>query len=66
MLGGLSSEALIVLTIKDDNVLDDSIVRIGKRVRDVAQWPDGDLLLLTDGDDGELLRLSPALENKAG
>lgn len=66
LLGGLSSEALIVLTIKDDNVLDDSIVRIGKRVRDVAQWPDGDLLLLTDGDDGELLRLSPALEDKAG
>lgn len=55
-----------MLTIKDDNVLDDSIVRIGKRVRDVAQWPDGDLLLLTDGDDGELLRLSPALEDKAG
>ncbi|HET9538878.1 MAG TPA: PQQ-dependent sugar dehydrogenase [Mesorhizobium sp.] len=66
LLGGLSSEALVVLTIKEDQVLDDSIVRFGKRVRDVAQMSDGDLLVLTDGDDAELLRLSPALDHKAG
>ena len=66
LLGGLSSEALIVLTIDDDKVLDDSIVRMERRVRDVAQMPDGSLLLLTDGDDGELLRLTPVRESEVG
>ena len=60
LLGGLSSEALVVLTIQDDKVLDDSIVKIGHRIRDVAQMPDGSLLLLTDGDNAELLRLAPS------
>ena len=62
LLGGLSSEALIVLTIQDDKVLDDSIVKAGRRIRDVAQMPDGRLLLLTDGDNAELLRLTPSSE----
>jgi glucose/arabinose dehydrogenase len=60
LLGGLSSEALIVLTIQDDKVLDDSIVKTGRRIRDVAQTPDGNLLLLTDGNNAELLRLTPS------
>jgi aldose sugar dehydrogenase len=66
LLGGLSSEALIVLTIDNDKVLDDSIVKMEHRVRDVAQMRDGSLLLLTDGDDGELLRLTPAPPSKTG
>lgn len=66
LLGGLSSEALIVLSIQDDKVLDDSIVKTERRIRDVAQLPDGNLLLLTDGDNAELLRLSPSREKEAG
>jgi glucose/arabinose dehydrogenase len=66
LLGGLSSEALIVLRIDNDKVLDDNIVRMEKRVRDVAQMRDGSLLLLTDGDDGELLRLTPAPPSETG
>jgi glucose/arabinose dehydrogenase len=65
LFGGLSSEALIVLTIQDDKVLDDSIVKTVRRVRDVAQMPDGSLLLLTDGDNAELLRLTPSGEKEA-
>jgi glucose/arabinose dehydrogenase len=61
-LGGLSSEALIVLTIKGNTVMDDSIVRTERRIRDVAQMPDGSLLLLTDGNNAELLRLIPSSE----
>jgi glucose/arabinose dehydrogenase len=60
------SEALIMLTIDNDKVLDDSIVKMEHRVRDVAQMRDGSLLLLTDGDDGELLRLTPAPPSKTG
>ena len=62
LLGGLSSEALIVLTIKDDQVTDDSIIKTERRIRDVAEMPDGTLLLLTDGDNAELLRLTPHSE----
>jgi glucose/arabinose dehydrogenase len=62
LLGGLSSEALIVLTIKGNTVMDDSIVRTERRIRDVAQMPDGSLLLLTDGNNAELLRLIPSSE----
>jgi glucose/arabinose dehydrogenase len=32
---------------------------MGKRIRDVIQAPDGAVLLLVDGDDGELPRLTP-------
>jgi glucose/arabinose dehydrogenase len=39
---------------------------MGKRIRDVAQAPDGAVLLLTDGDDAELLRLAPSGEAQAG
>jgi aldose sugar dehydrogenase len=66
LLGGLSSEALIVLTVKDGKPLDDNIARVGHRVRDVAEMPDGSLLLLTDGDDGELLHLTLSREKEAG
>jgi hypothetical protein len=41
MLGPLSSEALIVPTIQDDKVLDDSIVKTGQphsRCRPDAGW----------------------------
>ena len=50
------------LTIQGGKVTDDSIVRMGRRIRDVAQMADGSLLFLTDGDDAELLRLTPAAD----
>ena len=41
-------------------------VKTVRRVRDIAQMPDGSLLLLTDGDNAELLRLTPSDEKEAG
>jgi glucose/arabinose dehydrogenase len=35
---------------------------MGKRIREVAQAPTGAVLLLSDGENGELLRLTPASE----
>jgi aldose sugar dehydrogenase len=35
-------------------------IDMGKRIRDVIQAPDRAVLLLVDGDNGELLRLTPA------
>jgi glucose/arabinose dehydrogenase len=34
-------------------------LRIGQRVRDVRQGPDGHIYVLTDAADGQLIRLSP-------
>jgi glucose/arabinose dehydrogenase len=33
------------------------------RIRDVRQGPDGLIYLLTDADDGKLIRLLPAVSN---
>ena len=61
LLGGLSSEALIVLTLDGDKVVSDDIIKMNRRIRDVAQTPDGGVLLLVDGDSGgDLLRVTPS------
>jgi aldose sugar dehydrogenase len=33
---------------------------LGERIRDVQQGPDGELYLLTDNDNGRVLRVTPA------
>jgi len=60
LIGGLSSQALIRLTVDGTKVTGEERIEMGKRIRDVVQAPDGSVLLLSDGDDGELLRLTPA------
>jgi glucose/arabinose dehydrogenase len=57
---------LIVATIDGNKVTGAETINMGKRIRDVAQAPDGAVLLLTDGDDAELLRLAPSGEAQAG
>jgi glucose/arabinose dehydrogenase len=58
-MGGLSSESLFRLTLDGNEVTAEEKILMGRRIRDVAEAPDGALLLLSDGDDGELLRLTP-------
>ena len=61
LLGGLSSEALIVLTLDGNKAVSDEVIKMGRRIRDVAQAPDGAVLLLVDGESGgDLLRLTPS------
>jgi glucose/arabinose dehydrogenase len=62
LLGGLSSMALIRLTLSGERVKSEERIFLQRRIRDVIQAPDGAVLLLTDGMNGELLRLTPALE----
>lgn len=59
-IGGLSSEALIRLTVEGSRVKSEERIVLRRRIRDVAEAPDGALLLLTDAKDGALLRLTPA------
>jgi glucose/arabinose dehydrogenase len=61
-VGGLRSTALVRLELDgnsvahEERILDDA----GLRIRDVVEGPDGALYLLTDEDNGKVLRLSPA------
>ncbi|MEZ5670502.1 MAG: PQQ-dependent sugar dehydrogenase [Alphaproteobacteria bacterium] len=60
-VGGLRSSALVRLDVdggaarEAERLIDD----LGLRIRDVQQGPDGAIWLVTDEDDGAVLRLSP-------
>jgi glucose/arabinose dehydrogenase len=60
-IGGLSSKALVRLVLKNDRVIGEErlLTSRGERIREVAQGPDDALYLLTDADDGKLLKLVP-------
>jgi glucose/arabinose dehydrogenase len=60
ILGGLSSQALIRLTLDGRNVEAEERIDMKKRIRDVLQTRDGALLAITDDQNGELLRVTPA------
>jgi glucose/arabinose dehydrogenase len=60
LIGGLSSEAIIRLTLKGETVKGEERLPMGTRIRDVAVGPDGAVYALTDEGDGKILRLSAA------
>lgn len=59
LLGGLSSMALFRLTVDGTKVTAVETIAVGRRIRDVIEAPDGAVLVLSDGPQGELLRLAP-------
>jgi glucose/arabinose dehydrogenase len=61
LAGGLKSQDIRRIDLDaDGRVLGQTALRIGQRVRDVRQGPDGLLYVLTDEADGSLIRLEPA------
>ncbi|ANF56806.1 PQQ-dependent sugar dehydrogenase [Halotalea alkalilenta] len=58
-IGALATEELIRLELDGDRVSHEErlLAGRGERIRDVRQGPDGALYLLTDHDDGKLLKL---------
>ena len=60
IVGGLSSKALIRLTLDGSKVAAEARIDMQRRIRDVLQAPDGALLVITDEAKGALLRLTPA------
>ena len=60
ILGGLSSKALIRLTLDGTTVKAEERIDMQRRIRDLAQLRDGALLVVTDDKNGELLRVKPA------
>ena len=62
LIGSLRPGGLVRLTMENGRVAreDRYLGELGERIRDVRQGPDGLLYLLTDTDDGRILRVSPA------
>ncbi|MBZ5713748.1 PQQ-dependent sugar dehydrogenase [Nannocystis pusilla] len=60
-VGALVLEHLNRLDIEDGRVVGEErlLTDLGRRIRDVAQGPDGLVYVLTDGEDARLLRLAP-------
>lgn len=58
LVGSLKFGQLVRLEIKDDKVSHEERIRIGSRIRDVKVHPDGSVYLLTDEDNGAILRIT--------
>ncbi len=60
-IGGLASQKLVRLVIKDNRVVGEEhlFTDRGQRIRDVRQGPDGALYVVTDQSNGELLKITP-------
>jgi glucose/arabinose dehydrogenase len=60
LIAGLSSEALVRLTLDGQRVTGEARIAMGTRIRDVKQGPDELIYLLTDEPDGRVLKIAPA------
>lgn len=63
-VGALKAQCLVRLELDGARVVREErlLAELDERIRDVRQGPDGFLYLLTDDDDGRLLRVEPAAE----
>ncbi|MGD8992125.1 MAG: PQQ-dependent sugar dehydrogenase [Desulfobacterales bacterium] len=65
-VGGLKSQDIRRIDLNEaGQVVGQSALRIGQRVRDVRQGPDGLLYVLTDESNGSLIRLEPASDKES-
>jgi glucose/arabinose dehydrogenase len=60
LIGGLVAKGVVRVMLDGDKVTGEERIPLGHRIRDVVQAADGSVLVLTDEDDGAILRLSPA------
>ncbi|MEH8020647.1 PQQ-dependent sugar dehydrogenase [Rheinheimera metallidurans] len=60
LLGSLKFGLLVRLELNNNKVTHEERIMIGQRIRDVTQGPDGSIYLLTDSNNGQLIRLRPA------
>jgi glucose/arabinose dehydrogenase len=60
-VGGLVATALVRLELDGEKVVDEErlLTDLGYRIRDVAEGPEGDILVITDEDNGRIIRISP-------
>ena len=63
LIGGLSSQAIVRLSLDGETIIDEETIPMSVRIRDVEQAPDGSVYALTDEGD---LRYSPKNERSSG
>jgi aldose sugar dehydrogenase len=56
--GGMAAEGLVRVRIEDDRVIEEELIEIGRRIRDVQIANDGSIWLITEHEDGEVFRLT--------
>ena len=61
LIGGLASQALVRLVLQNDKVVGEErlLTNLNSRIREVVQGPDGAIYLLTDDENGKLLKVTP-------
>ncbi|HKK31368.1 MAG TPA: PQQ-dependent sugar dehydrogenase, partial [Alphaproteobacteria bacterium] len=60
LIGGLTSQELVRVVFEGREVADEERIALGARIREVEQGPDGAVYVLTDQDDGNVWRITPA------
>ena len=67
IIGSLTPGLLVRLVMKDGKVAKEEryLSDLGERIRDVRQGPDGLIYVLTDEDNGALLRIEPIVRRQA-
>jgi aldose sugar dehydrogenase len=58
IIGGLTHQEVVILSFDGTRVTDEDRLDMPERIRDVAVAPDGSIYVLTDEDDGKVLRIS--------
>jgi glucose/arabinose dehydrogenase len=68
LVGGLSSKALVRLVVEGDRVVGEErlLTHLNARIREVVEGPDGALYLLTDAENGRLLKVTPKAAETRG
>lgn len=64
LIGGLTSQELVRVEFNESKIEGEERIPMGARIRDVEQAPDGSVYLLTDKENGEILRLSHSSQKK--
>jgi len=62
LITGLKSQAIIRVRVEGDTAEEVQRFELGARIRDIAEDPFGALYVLTDGSNGQLIKLEPEFE----
>jgi len=60
LIGGLTAQGVVRVKANGNGAEEVGRINLGARIRDVEQAPDGSIYVLTDENNGKILRLTPA------
>lgn len=62
LISSLSKRGVVRVRIQGEEVVEQEVIELGARIREVENGPDGYIYVLTDQDDGSVWRLEPGSE----